>query len=422
MRNRSKIIVNLCFLFLLCLPLSALAAAPDYRTKTLSNGIKVVYSVQPRVNTTCVRVVVPTGFIHEPRRLRGVSHLLEHMVFRGSVNTPPRELYKLLDEQGGYHNGFTYLDRTEFYMEVLPANLLPALSIYLEFILTPELAEKNIALEKKIVTVEKALRNVPGNTFYLYMNELTRNQLDDSVTGISKEDLIKYHRQFYQTQLMTVIVTGSFKPDEVFNLLEKLPPSPEQVLPPSDWLFQDPVSNIVLEDYLMGEKYQVLFGFELKNITLEDLKVAKVLPFILEYESHQYDHATNRPLDYRIALINLSGHYFLVFIYRDPNNPYSLEIGEWHEKNLARYFKYLQAKKFEKFLSRFAKTQEKAFESLNYNPAALNNYITLAQFDPAVILTKDLRSIQYLSSGNFKKFVQKYLAGKYYQKIVVKAL
>jgi Zn-dependent M16 (insulinase) family peptidase len=419
---RPKFFVKFILPALLFIPVISQAAVPDFQTKTLSNGIKVIYHVQSHVNTTCIRIVLPTGLIYEPRRLRGISHLLEHLIFRGSDKIPPQELYKLVDEQGGYHNGFVSLDRTEFYMEVLPANLISALSIYLNFILQPGFTEQHITLEKKIVSVEQALHNFSANAFFLYLNELTQHQFDDSVNNISKNDLDKYHRQFYRPELMTVIVTGSFKPDEVFKLLQSFPGDTTPALPPAGWLYQDPAGNIVLEDYLMGEKYQVLFGFELKNLSEHDLMVAKVLPYILKYESHQYDHVNNRPVDYRISLFNLAGHYFLVFIYRDPNNPYSFEIGEWHQKNLERYFKYLQANNFEKFLARFSKSQEKELETLNFDPVKLNEYISLIQFDPAEITLKDLHTIQHLSTKDFREFVKKYLAAKYYQKIVVKAL
>ncbi len=413
---------RIILLALLVLPVACQAANLDFQTKTLPNGLKVIYKVQPQADTVCARIVFPVGLIHEPGQARGISHLLEHLVFRGSEKTTPSELYQLIDDQGGYRNGFVYPDRTEFYMEVLPANFLAALSIYCNFIFEPALTEPNIRLEKKIITVEYALRSISSNVFYLYMNELTQNQFDNSLNGIGREDLIKYHRQFYRTEGMTVIVNGAFKPDEVFKLLADLPRSSEPALPPSEWLYHDPISNIVLEDYLMGENYRVLFGFHLKNMTPRELTVAKVLPYILQYESHQYDHVTDRPLDYGISLFSLSGHYFLVFFYHDPSNPYSLAVDEWHQKNLARYFKYLQAKDFEPFLAKFTKYQSNLMETLNYDPVSLNEYLTNAEFDPAGLTASDLSAIRRLSSNNFKNFVQKYLSGKNYQKIIVKGL
>jgi hypothetical protein len=406
---------------LLVFPVVCQAAAPGFQTKTLPNGLKILYKVQPQGDIVCARFVIPAGLIHEPGKARGISHLLEHVIFRGTAKNNSADFNQLVDDQGGYHNGFVLPDRTEFYMEVLPANFSAAFAMYCSFIFTPELADNNIRLEKKIITVENALRSVPSNLFYLYMNELTEHQFDDSMQGIGRDDLAKYHRQFYRTDNMTLILTGSFKPDDVFKFLGGLQRSIDPILPPGEWLFHDPISNIVLKDYLMGEKYRVLFGFDLKNLTEHELTVAKSLPYILKYESHQYDHVNNRPLDYGISLFSLSGHYFLVFVYRDTQNPYSLAMDEWHQKNLARYFKYLQAKNFEPFLTKFSKRQSKLLETLEYDPGALNEYITNTQFNPAGLTASDLPAIRSLTTKKFKDFVQKYLIGKYYQKIIVKA-
>ena len=415
---------RICLLLLLMVPFIvqgiSQAADVDFQTKTLSNGLRIVYKVQPREDNVCVRFVIPAGLLHEPGRARGISHLLEHVIFRGSAKTPSSKLTQLVDDQGGYHNGFVFPDRTEFYMETSPANFPAAISIYNEFLFQPEFSETAIRLEKKIITVEKALRSVPANLFYLYMNEMTELQFDDSLNGISKQDLVDYHRQFYRTDGMTVIITGAFKPDEVFKLLGSLPRSADPALPPGEWLFHDPIGNIVLEDYLVGEKYRVLFGFDLENLTSRELTVAKVLPYILQYESRQYDYINNRPLDYGISLFSLSGHFFLVFVYRDTQNLYSLAIDEWHQKNLARYFKYLQANDFGPFLAKFSKHRAKLMETLEYNPGSLNEYITQTQFDPAGITASDLAAIRRLSSSHFKDFVQKHLVSKYFQKIVVK--
>lgn len=406
---------------LLVFPVVSQAAAPDFQTKILPNGLKIIYQVQTQANTVCARMIVPAGLIYEPPQSRGISQLLEHLILRGSSETAAAKLSKLIDGRWESCNGAVYPNRTEFNLEVLPANLMPALSIYLNFIFHPVLAEPDLPLEKKMVTLEKTFQTDPGNTFFRYLNELTVAQFDDSLKRISRDDLSKYHRQFYRTDLMTVILTGAFKPEEIFKLLETVPRSSEQTLPSADWLFHEPFRNIVLDDYLKGDQYQVMFGFELKDPAPRELAVAKVLPYLLEYETHQYDPVNDRPLDYQISLFNLAGHYFLVFSYCDARDSYSLAADEWHQKNLARYLKYLQAKNYGQFLAKLAKSQLKIRELLTDDPVSLNEYLTLLEFDPAGLTMNDLGPVRSLSSQHFKDFVQKYLIGKDYQKIVVKA-
>lgn len=407
---------------LVIFPALSRAAVPDYQSTVLPNKLHVVYKVIPGAPDVMARFVVPVGILNEPEQNRGIAHLLEHMIYRGNSKNPPAEFHKLVDWDGGIYNGTTDLERTEYYMDVLPANLIPALSLYLDYILHPDLTEPDIVLEKKIISVEKALRTNPGDTFFLYLNELTQHRMDAATQSITRKDLVAFQQQFYRLDRMTLILTGNFKPDDVFKMLNQYQsPSTEGGETPG-WLFHDTLNNIVLEDELPGEQYRILFSFELKDLSSRNLVVAKVLPYILEYESRQYDHLNDKPLDYQIELLSLAGHYYLVFNYRDTQDQYSLEIETWHRKNLERYCKYLASKKLDGFLSWFAKTESRFLDSLVDDAWGLNEYYDGKLFDPTVITTRDLDTIRRISSGDIRKFVDKYLAGQYSQKIVVKAL
>ncbi|HEX7712805.1 MAG TPA: hypothetical protein VF531_02190, partial [Bacillota bacterium] len=80
------------------------------------------------------------------------------------------------------------------------------------------------------------------------------------------------------------------------------------------------------------------------------------------------------------------------------------------------------AKKLDNFLSWFAKTQGRYLDSLSEDAYGLNEYYDAQLFDPAAITVRDLETIRYINSGDIRKFVNKYLAGQYSQKIVIKAL
>ncbi len=421
---KRQLILTVCLFGFLLFSLNAQADGPDYSVKNLANGTRIVYKVIPQAKTVNIRIVLPVGFVNESHQLRGISHLLEHLIYRGSERISREQFHSLITYRGGSYNGFTMMNRTEYILEVTPENLESSLQAYLELILFPGLAETNIVLEKRVVTVEKAMRTIPGNTFFLYLNELTEKQFDDSVKNISRDDLLKYHQQFYQPENMIVIVTGAFKAKELAELISKYPDSglketSEQL---NELRIKGPGSEVVLEDYLLGEQYQLLYGFNLQELSGKDLAIAKVLPLILNYESRQYDYINNRPLDYQIFLYNLAGDNMLIFQYRDCLAPYSSEIENWHQKNLARFFKYLGAKKFDKFLNYIVKYFDKYFEAVELDSGALNDYLDQYLFEPTAITEKDLSAIKNLSSSDFKKFVEKYLDGKKYQKIIVKAL
>jgi zinc protease len=427
-----KMMPKLRFRFLLIIALAGLwpgamlpvsAAGLDYQTKSLSNGMKLVYKQLPTAKTITARIMVPTGFLNEPQGIHGISHLLEHLIYRGGGRFTAGDFQRQVKGKALEYNGFTSLDHTEFYLEVLPENLLDCLDIYLNLILHPNLAEGDITLEKKIVTVEKAMRTIPGNTYFQYINSLTKEQLSENIQAITKDDLQKYHEQYYRTENITVIITGPFDLKKVQDLLSIQKSTNASTLgKPVAWQFKDAKIDLTLEDYLLGEEYRLLLGFPIPNPTATDLLVAKALPYILTYDSPQYDYMSNRPLDYQIFLTSMAGQYFLILSYRDCHEKYTGEMDTWHQKNFSRYCKYLKAKKFNKFLSLLAKALDRNMSRIENESTGYNDFITAKLFEPEAIHDNDLEGIRRLSSNDFKNFVQKYLEVDSYTKIVIKEL
>lgn len=399
------------------------AANLDYQTKVLPNGIKLVYKQLPAAKTITTRIMIPTGFLNEPQGIRGISHLLEHLVYRGGGRFTAADFQRQVKGKAFEYNGFTSLDSTEYYLEVLPDNILNCLDIYLDLILHPNLAEEDIVLEKKIITVEKMLRAIPGDTFFLYINSLTQEQLSGNIHAISRDDLMSYHDQYYRTDNLTIIITGAFDLKKVQDLLSAQKTVDSAAPPQSvDWQFTEVKAELVLEDYLLGEEYQLLLGFNLPKPTATDLLVAKVLPYILRYESPEYDYMNDRPLDYQIFLTSMAGRYFLILGYRDCQQKYSAEMDAWHQKNFIRYCKYLKAKKFNTFLATLTKAMDKNMKSIGSDSTRYNDFIAQKLFMPEAIHEQDLEKIRGLSGNDFKNFVQKYLEIDSYFKIVIKAL
>lgn len=405
------------------IPVSSEAANLSYQSKILPNGIRFVYRVLPQVKTAAARVIIPTGYLDEPRQSRGISHLLEHAVYRGNEKYSARDFHNLIYDQGGTFNGLTTLNRTEFSLEVPSTNLISGLTVYLDLILNPGLAEPDLRLEKNIINVERTLSGAGVNAFFLYFNEITQQQFDSSVSSISRESLLQYHQDHYKTGLLTVIVTGSFNPDQVIKFLASLPKNSVSDEQSNFWLSHENTGNVVLNDYLLGEKYQLLLGYDLKGLSEDkgSLTVAKTLPFILD-ESRLYDYLKDRPLDYQVFLSRIADRYYLVFVYRDCREHYSLELNNWHQKNMQRFFKYLKTNSFDKFLKWRSQSLENQLETLEMDPAALNMFYARTLFEPSAMTVEDIKAMRSVSSKEIKAFVQKYLDGKNYQKVVVKAL
>lgn len=404
-----------------CSAVTASALSFDWETQHLKNGITVYYQTMPESKDVTARIIVPAGRLSEPKNLRGVSHLIEHLIFRGNSQYVADDFIGKIRAAGGYYNGFTFFNRTEYYLEVPAENLMPLLQIYMDLILNPGFSEKHLQLEKKIIAVEMATRQVNRDSLYLFWNAQTEEQLTDSLGTVTKQDLVNYHRRYYQLDQMKVIITGKFNPKEVGQLFSRLcsPPAAEKVFT-SDWHFEKNFTALTINDYLDGENYNILFGCELPKLSGKELTVAKVLPYLLEYDSRNYDVFKSKPLDYSIDFLNLGDYYFLILWYRDCQDKYTPEIEIWHHQNLERYLKFLKTKDFKKFLTRLSDFMEKRLEFYRTDPAALNEIYDSTLFDPSAITVDDYTEIHDLSSNDFKNFVEKYLEKKSYQEIIIK--
>lgn len=411
----------LCIVFLLGFSVQSDASDLSYQTKILPNGMRLVYRVLPDSPTTTMRFAVPVGFLTEPKELGGISHLLEHLIYRGNANYTAEEFKRQTVEQGGYYNGSTGMELTEYHAEVPSEDYLSVFTMYTDMILNPGLSEKDVALEKKIVMVEKALKT-PGNMIMHYFSNFTDERYNYNVKAITRQDVFNYHQQYYRPNVMTVIITGAFDPKEVIGYLstfgEKAKP---ETLPVPEWLADYQITDVQSEDYLQNDKYRLIYGFDLKEIGGRDLVVAKLLPYLLTYDNRNYDNVTNRPLDYDIFLFNRYNRLYLLFMYRDYLEPYNEKAIAWHQKNLDRYFKFLKAKNFNKFIKDLTGYYSRYYDSLIADSTQLNDYYYYSLFDPTMLTEKDLSTARGLSSGDFKRFVEKNLEGQPYHKVVITA-
>ncbi len=422
MRIFRQSILRIVLIAILLLGETAVGQEKEFTEKVFPNGVRLVYKQLPKGQTVTARIIVPAGFLDEPQEYLEISHLVEHLVFRGNGHAALSDSPDLMDGKGNTYNAFTTLNRTEFILESTAENLGSALSFFLDLILNPAFDPADIEKEKKIVTIEKALRTRPGDVFLTYINQLTQNQLDSKIQAIGRAQVLTFHRTYYTLDQLTVIITGNFNLKEISAYLSELsPPSTKaagkQPLRPAT----PPEQGMILEDFLPGEKYRLLFGFDLKKLNGKDLTIAKTLPYILTFESRQYDYVTNRPLDYDSYLFNLGEEFYLIFEYRDVQEEYTPEIGQWHDRNIRRYCKYLKAKDFSSFLKALAKWLEKRLQLIEASPALLGEYYSQLIFEPTTISRADLTIIKRLSSSDLKKFVERYLEDQAYHQIVIKA-
>src|SRR3990167_6085131 len=126
-----------------------------YSLSTLPNRFRVLVVSMPQLESATVTIWVKTGSRMEENRVAGISHFLEHMVFKGSKKRPTaKEIAEEVDGLGGEFNAGTNKDWTNFYIKARAGNLGTAFDVLADMVLNPILAEEEIEREKGVIVEE----------------------------------------------------------------------------------------------------------------------------------------------------------------------------------------------------------------------------------------------------------------------------
>ena len=125
----------------------------DFKHTTLPNGLTVIAEINPDAHTSAVGFFVMTGARDEDPTLMGVSHFLEHMMFKGTARRSADDVNREFDDMGANYNAFTSHEQTVFYAQVLP-EFTPRAVDLLGDILRPALREGDFSMEKNVILEE----------------------------------------------------------------------------------------------------------------------------------------------------------------------------------------------------------------------------------------------------------------------------
>ena len=197
--------------------------------RTLDNGIKVALESIPYVRSISFGIWVKNGSRNELPRENGVSHYIEHMMFKGTENRTARQIAEEMDALGGQINAYTTKEYTCYHTRVLDKHIDRALDVMSDMLLHPLLAEEDIRKERNVITEE----------IYMYDDapeELVHDALQDAIWRESSlgmpilgtEETIgafdsqfirEYYERNYHQENIVLSVAGNF---EIEEMLEKL--------------------------------------------------------------------------------------------------------------------------------------------------------------------------------------------------------
>ncbi len=261
------------------------------RESVLDNGVRVLTEHVPGVRSIAAGIWVRHGAAHEPEELGGVSHLLEHMVFKGTGRRSARDLALALESLGGSLDAYTSREHTCFQARVLDRHLPVALDVLSDLVLDPLLRETDLELEREVVLEEIAqVEDTPDDlVFELHGERLWgdhpfgRSILGsvDSVGSLEVSALRSLHHRAYRGRRLLVAAAGSVGHDEFVDraasLLGGMDPGgePEPVPPPGTPCNGDTrvvrdtaQSHVVLGGLLPGHADPARYGLVLLSTAL----------------------------------------------------------------------------------------------------------------------------------------------------------
>jgi predicted Zn-dependent peptidase len=200
----------------------------EYRKSVLPNGIRVVTERMPHVRSVAVGIWVDTGSRNEPPGRGGVSHLIEHLVFKGTASRSAEEIARTMDSVGGQMDAFTAKENTCFYVQVLDEHLPLAVSLLTDILLNPLFAPDELEREKSVVLQEiKMVEDTPDDLIHdLYAARAwAGHPLALPILG-QREDVVAYDpatvRQHfteeYVPQRVTIAVAGNVTHEQAVAL------------------------------------------------------------------------------------------------------------------------------------------------------------------------------------------------------------
>lgn len=205
--------------------------AGGFHRTVLPNGLTVLSEHMPGVRSVAFGAWVRAASLHEPRELMGVSHLLEHMVFKGTARRSAKQIALELEALGGSLDAYTSREHTVYQARVLDEHLDVAADVIGDFVFTPLLRKADLDLERKVVLEEIGMvDDTPDDlVFELHSEALWGGHpygysilgTRDTVSALRTADLEALHRRAYHPGQLIVAASGNVEHETLLASLER---------------------------------------------------------------------------------------------------------------------------------------------------------------------------------------------------------
>jgi predicted Zn-dependent peptidase len=203
----------------------------DLRITRLDSGLRVVTERAPGALSVAAGVWVDVGSRDEPEQLGGVSHFLEHLLFKGTEARSAQEIARAIDRYGGDFNAYTTKEHTAYYCRLPARSAAVAVDVLGDILVRPALRDADVDSERQVILEELAMDDdAPDDVAQRAFTEqifdghpLGRDTggTRSTVSAISAEDVRRFFADYYHADAMVVSVAGPLEHDVALALVEE---------------------------------------------------------------------------------------------------------------------------------------------------------------------------------------------------------
>lgn len=202
-----------------------------YKKHVLENGLTIIGEEIPYVKSISLGVWINAGSRIEDEEISGVSHFIEHMLFKGTKNRTSKQLASEIDNLGGQINAFTSKECTCYYVKLLDSHIDIGIDVLSDMILNSKFNEDDLDKERSVIIEElKMYEDSPEDLAYdlltenIYKNDpLGMNIIgtEESLKRLNREKLLDYFNKYYVPNNSVIAISGNFNFDEIINKIEE---------------------------------------------------------------------------------------------------------------------------------------------------------------------------------------------------------
>ncbi|MFA9377363.1 MAG: M16 family metallopeptidase [Lachnotalea sp.] len=196
----------------------------------LSNNIKVVCEPMPYLRSASLGIWVKAGSAYESIELNGISHVIEHMLFKGTTTKSAKDIADITTSLGGNLNAFTSKEYTSYYIRTLDKHLEASIDLLSDMILNPLMAKEDLEKEKSVILDEIDMyEDSPEDMVHEILQEkVWKNNPHGfiisgdkkTVKSFTREQVLQFKNDYYTGENIIISIAGNFDQDSIMNQLE----------------------------------------------------------------------------------------------------------------------------------------------------------------------------------------------------------